>query len=208
MFDNQVHFIDHWHVEAAVEEVYDIMLFSIMSEWWPSVFVKYEVLDPGDEKGVGRRIKSFSKARLPYSLQWISTITQADAPRHYRQEVNGDFVGTGDWYFEQNGSWVDVTLDWKVRAEKPILKTASRICHPLLVPIYRWNHQWGMKRGEESIWLELARRRAKTPEERALVPAPPGSGVITASPTSLVFGGILLASLSRMRRGRKKNSRR
>ena len=61
---------------------------------------------------------------------------------------------------------------------------------------------------EESIWLELDRRRAKTPEERALVPAPPGSGAITASPTSLVFGGILLASLSRLRRGRKKNARR
>jgi hypothetical protein len=42
-------------------------------------------------------------------------------------------------------------------------------------PIFSANHHWAMARGEESLLLELERRRAATPEALALVPAPPGS---------------------------------
>jgi hypothetical protein len=36
-----------------------------------------------------------------------------------------------------------------------------------LKPIFGANHQWAMRTGEESLKLELMRRRATTPEERA-----------------------------------------
>jgi hypothetical protein len=41
-------------------------------------------------------------------------------------------------------------------------------------PIFRANHLWAMARGEESLDLELRRRRAETEEERRAVPAAPG----------------------------------
>ena len=44
----------------------------------------------------------------------------------------------------------------------------------LLKPAFRWNHDWAMRRGEESLGLELARRRAAADADRAAVPAPPG----------------------------------
>jgi hypothetical protein len=37
----------------------------------------------------------------------------------------------------------------------------------LLKPIFRANHDWTMRGGEESLKLELRRRHAKTPEEAA-----------------------------------------
>jgi len=43
-----------------------------------------------------------------------------------------------------------------------------------------------MARGEESLRLELARRHAKTPEERALIPASPKP--TTTSPVPLLLG--------------------
>jgi hypothetical protein len=63
-----------------------------------------------------------------------------------------------------------VTYDWLLRADKPLLRRLSW----LLKPIFAANHRWAMARGEESLKLELARRRAETPEERARVPAPAG----------------------------------
>ncbi len=46
---------------------------------------------------------------------------------------------------------------------KPLLKHLSF----LFWPLFAFNHNWAMARGEEILKLELARRRAKTPEERA-----------------------------------------
>jgi hypothetical protein len=42
-----------------------------------------------------------------------------------------------------------------------------------LRPIFAANHRWAMARGEESLRLELARRHAKSDEERARIPVPP-----------------------------------
>jgi hypothetical protein len=85
-------------------------------------------------------------------------------------EATGDLEGTGIWNFEQDGAHVNITYDWTIRANKPIVQKLSF----LLKPIFRSNHDWTMKRGEKSLKLELLRRRARTPGETARVPAPPG----------------------------------
>jgi hypothetical protein len=81
----------------------------------------------------------------------------------------GDFVGRGIWSFQQEGEWTVATYDWKIRADKPLLRALS----PLLKPIFSANHHWAMNKGEESIKLELMRRRAATPAEKAEIPPPP-----------------------------------
>jgi hypothetical protein len=64
---------------------------------------------------------------------------------------------------------VDVTYDWRLRAEKPLLRHLSLVLRAL----FEANHRWAMARGEESLRLELARRNAAE-HERHLVPPPPG----------------------------------
>ena len=81
----------------------------------------------------------------------------------------GDFNGRGIWTLEQDGGFVNVTYDWKLRADKPLLSALSF----LFKPIFSANHRWAMEKGEESLKLELARRHARTPEEAARIPAPP-----------------------------------
>ena len=83
--------------------------------------------------------------------------------------ASGDFEGRGIWTFKQNDLWADITYDWKISAEKPLLRYFSFI----MKPIFSANHYWAMARGEESLKLELARRRATTQEERSQVSAPP-----------------------------------
>ena len=60
------------------------------------------------------------------------------------------------WTFEQDGAFVDITYDWRLRAEKPLLRNLSF----LMKPLFEANHRWAMAQGEESLRLELARRRA------------------------------------------------
>jgi hypothetical protein len=65
---------------------------------------------------------------------------------------------------------VQVEFDWRIDADKPLLRYGS----PELKPIFNWNHRWVMARGEESLRLVLRRRAATTHEERDAVPPPPG----------------------------------
>jgi hypothetical protein len=75
-----------------------------------------------------------------------------------------------------------IEYDWKIRAEKPLLRSFSF----LLKPIFAANHRWAMARGEGSLRLELARRHATSEEERKRIPAPPPP--TTSSPLPLLLG--------------------
>jgi hypothetical protein len=85
-------------------------------------------------------------------------------------EAWGDLVGRGTWTLNQEGEWAHVTYDWNINAERPLFRIFSFI----LKPVFTANHVWAMRMGEESLKLELLRRRATTPEERARIPVPPG----------------------------------
>jgi hypothetical protein len=183
MASNDYHFITHWRVEAPIEEVAEILSNGVdLVRWWPSVYLNAEELEPGDAEGVGRVISLYTKGWLPYTLRWQFRVTESRFPHGFTLEAWGDFDGRGIWTLEQDGPWVDVTYDWKIRAEKPLLRYFSFI----MKPIFGANHRWAMAQGEASLKLELARRHAATAEERALVPAPPG-------PTSVAPGALLVA---------------
>ena len=89
-------------------------------------------------------------------------------------DAAGDLEGQGIWTFEQDGRFVNVTYDWTIRANKPIIEKLSFV----LKPIFRSNHNWSMKRGEESLRLELLRRRAKSEEDLARIPAAPQPSLV------------------------------
>ena len=168
---NAYHFITHWRVQSSVEEVMTILADPLdLVRWWPSVYLEAHELQQGGADGVGREISLYTKGWLPYTLRWQFRITEVNLPAGFTLEAHGDFEGRGIWTFAQDGAFVDLTYDWLITAEKPILKYFSFV----MKPVFAANHQWAMRMGEESLKLELARRHAATPDERARVPAPPG----------------------------------
>jgi hypothetical protein len=170
MTANNYHFITRWRVEGQIEEVADILGDARdLARWWPSVYLEVRELQPGDERGVGRVVDLYTKGWLPYTLRWQFRVTESHYPHGFTLEAQGDFVGRGIWTFEQAAVWVDVTYDWEIRADKPLLRTFSFI----LKPVFAANHRWAMASGEESLRLELLRRHAATPEARASIPPPP-----------------------------------
>jgi len=170
MTTNNYHFITHWRVQSTIEEVCQILNDAPdLVRWWPSVYLDVKQLESGDKSGVGKVISLYTKGWLPYTLRWQFRVTEVNYPYGFTLKAWGDFVGRGIWRLTQGGEWANVTYDWKVEAEKPLLKYFSFI----MKPIFSANHHWAMAKGEESLKLELARRRARTPDEQARIPTPP-----------------------------------
>jgi hypothetical protein len=164
------HFITRWRVEGTVKEVADVLKKAEdLPRWWPAVYLDVRVLDPGDEDGIGKVVSLHTKGWLPYTLRWRFRVTESRYPLGYTLEAWGDFNGHGVWTFEQDGESVNIVYEWKVRADKPLLRAMSI----LLKPVFAANHRWAMARGEESLKLELGRRDARTSEGLSPVPSPP-----------------------------------
>src|SRR5712691_10750150 len=169
MTSNAYHFITHWRVKSTVKEVADILNDAVdLARWWPSVYLDVKVLELGDEHGLGKVVSLYTKGWLPYTLRWDFRVTNVQE-NSFTLQAWGDFDGRGIWTFEQDGPWVNVIYDWKINAEKPLLRYFSFI----MKPIFSANHRWAMAKGEESLKLELARRHTANQEALALIPAPP-----------------------------------
>ena len=169
--DNDYHFVDRWRVEADVEEVADIIEDALsLPRWWGSVYFAVRELEPGeDNHGTGKLISVRAGGWLPYTLKINFRTVESRYPNGFAMDATGDLEGKGIWTFEPDEPFVNVTYDWTIRAKKPIIEKFSF----LLKPIFRSNHNWTMRRGEASLKLELLRRRAQSPEERARIPPPP-----------------------------------
>jgi hypothetical protein len=192
MGSNDYHFITNWRVNSTIKEVADIIGDAAdLVRWWPAVYLDVQVLEPGDERGLGKVVSLYTKGWLPYTLRWQFRVTEVKADGS-TLEAWGDFDGRGIWTFEQDGSWVNVTYNWKILAEKPLLRYFSFIMKPL----FSANHHWAMAKGEESLQLELARRHAATREERALIAAPPQPTTTSSVPLVLsAVGSMTLLGL-------------
>jgi Polyketide cyclase / dehydrase and lipid transport len=165
------HFITEWRVEASCKEVYDIIAdASSLSRWWPSVYLDVLQTSAGDKDSIGKRIYLYTKGWLPYTLQWHFVVNENQRNTTIGIKAFGDFEGRGIWEFIPAGENCRVVFDWKLRATKPLLRSLSW----LLKPVFSLNHQWAMKKGLQSLLLELERKRAVTQAQRDAIPAPPG----------------------------------
>lgn len=167
----EYHFITHWKIRGTAREIAEVLGDARgLARWWPSVYLEVRELDPGDPNThVGRVVDLYTKGWLPYTLRWRFKVTESRGAQGFSLVAEGDFVGTGIWTLEQTSDFVDVMYDWRIRADKPLLRYGSFIFRP----IFSANHRWAMARGEESLNLELRRRRATSDAERQAVPEPP-----------------------------------
>lgn len=146
---NDYHFITRWRVRGTVKEVIDILGDAEdLPRWWPAVYI--EVKKDGDV------VELFTKGWLPYTLRWSFRVTETRIDG-FVIEAFGDFAGRGEWLLTQDGDDAGIIYDWRITAEKPLLRLFS----PILKPIFGANHRWAMARGEESLRIELARRHGE-----------------------------------------------
>jgi hypothetical protein len=199
---NDYHFVSRWRVEGTCGEVADVLGDPpALAAWWPSVYLRVEELRGRDARGVGARARLLTRGWLPYTLRWEFEVVESHYPHGFVLVATGDFNGRGVWTFAQDGRFVDITYDWRISAEKRLLRRLSF----LLKPAFAANHRWAMARGEESLKLELARRRATSEAARAQVPAPPGpvtyAGVALAAGVATIGASLAYLLIRSRRRG-------
>jgi Polyketide cyclase / dehydrase and lipid transport len=151
---NQYEFTTRWRVQGKADDVYEFISHpEHFPRWWPQVYLRVDELSPGEANGIGRRVRLLTKGWLPYKLRWESCCIESERPRRLAITANGDFNGVGVWTLEQDGGFVNATFDWRLTADKPLLRYLSFLFRPL----FSANHRWAMARGEESLKRELAR---------------------------------------------------
>ena len=187
--NHHYHFVARWRVEASCGEVADILGDPLaLPRWWPAVYLEARETRPGDPRGLGRRVALRTRGWLPYTLGWNLEVVDSRYPNGFTIVARGDLDGRGVWTIEQDGRFTSVTYDWRVRADKPLLRRLSMA----LKPLFEGNHRWAMAQGEESLRLELARRRASSDAARRAIPPPPGP--VTYAAAGLIAGTASLAA--------------
>ncbi len=62
-------------------------------------------------------------------------------------DVEGDLRGRGLWTLTPRHGGTHVQFDWRVNAEKPIVRALT----PVLRPLFRWNHAWAIARAQDGL---------------------------------------------------------
>jgi mannose-6-phosphate isomerase-like protein (cupin superfamily)/uncharacterized protein YndB with AHSA1/START domain len=145
-------FVDEWDVRAPIEPVFRALSDArTYPEWWRPVYIDVEA---DGEPAVGKTSRQHFKGRLPYHLHTTSRTTRLEPPRVVEGEVTGDLSGRGVWTLTPGTEGTHVRFDWRVYADRPLLRALT----PLLRPLLRWNHAWAIARATEG--LEPYARRA------------------------------------------------
>ena len=112
--------------------------------WWRPVYI---AVDADSPPGAGCVSRQEFKGRLPYHLKTRSAIVRMDRPREFEVSVEGDLTGRGVWTLTPVDDRVHIRFDWRVIADRPMLRYLT----PVLRPVFRWNHNWSVKRAIEGL---------------------------------------------------------
>jgi uncharacterized protein YndB with AHSA1/START domain len=158
-------FVDEWDVDAPQEAVFNALADArTYPEWWRPVYIE---VTADCEPGVGCVSNHEFKGQLPYHLHTRSEIVRYEPPNEFEVSVVGDLTGRGVWTLSRrDGGGVHVHFDWRVIADRPLLRYLT----PVLRPVFRWNHNWSVKRATEGL-EPYARSRARAAASAADAPA-------------------------------------
>jgi mannose-6-phosphate isomerase-like protein (cupin superfamily)/uncharacterized protein YndB with AHSA1/START domain len=148
-------FVDEWDVEAPIEAVFDALADArTYPEWWTPVYIDIEADGP---PAVGAVTRQHFKGRLPYHLRTTAQIVRLQRPATIEGTVEGDLSGRGLWTLSERDGATHVRFDWRVNADRPLL----RVLTPVLRPLFRWNHNWAIARAIEGLEPYAQRQAAQ-----------------------------------------------
>ena len=138
-------FVDEWDVDAPQERVFDALAdMRTYPEWWRPTYKEVQCDGPPE---VGRVSTHRFSAQLPYTLETRNTIASIDRPREFAFDAEGDLRGRGVWTLTPRDGKVHVRFDWRVHADRALLRYLT----PLLRPLFRWNHNDAIKSAMKNL---------------------------------------------------------
>jgi uncharacterized protein YndB with AHSA1/START domain len=143
-------FLTTWCIDAPIEAVFDVLYDSVgYPRWWKGVN-SVEVLEAGDEAGIGQLNRFVWRSVLPYSLGFDLKVTRVERPYLIEGHASGELQGVGTWQLYE-GRGVAVVYDWRVRTTKLWMNLFG----PLARPAFAWNHDLVMRQGGRGLAGQL-----------------------------------------------------
>ena len=144
-------FLTTWCLEAPVDRVFDaIDDAAAWPAWWKGVR-RTELLEDGDEAGIGRRWRLVWRSRLPYELAFESRTTRRERPWLIEGSASGELEGWGRWRLYEGAGATAAIYEWNVRTTRPWMNALG----PLARPAFAWNHDVVMRQGAEGLARHL-----------------------------------------------------
>lgn len=147
-------FVDRWLLPEPIDRVYDAIGDVLGYERWWTDFVIRATGDSG-EPAPGKRNELLVKAYLPYKVNFVLEVVEAERPRRILSRLSKDFDGSGEWTLRETEGGTEATLDWRPSVNHALIRYLT----PVLRPLFRSNHNWAMRRGERQLQAYLASRR-------------------------------------------------
>lgn len=134
---NRYHLATDIRLSTSPERVWEALARSDSSPPWWRWLRKVEVIDDGDERGVGARFRHQVGTPLLYGVSYEGEVTRVNEPFLAEFEASGDFVGTGQFRLgpADNGG-TDLTFTWLVETSKHWMSLLGWVARPVLI----WNH--------------------------------------------------------------------
>jgi hypothetical protein len=179
------HLVTRWVSSGTLDDIAALLRDTAgLARWFPAVVRDVDIVRPGDASGLGQVVALRVKGWMPHTLSFCFRVVDVRHPTGFTLEVWGDFEGRLVCQAVEEGSQVLIYFDWRVRVQKPFVRHFTWLLRPFFVS----NHRWVVARGEESLDLELRRRRGSRAGE---IPPPPGptfpDGALKAYVTSRIW---------------------
>lgn len=156
MTTNYYVFVDRFTVPCDIDTAYEyIRGIEEYPRWWRNVYKKIVRLRDAPADTPGARYAITFGGFLPYSLTLENDVTLVDRPRRIEFDAGGDLQGKGAWIFRQTEGGTEITFDWRVAANKRIIRLLSF----LLKPLFKANHAYCVRKANEGLHKELAMKQ-------------------------------------------------
>ena len=152
-------FVPVWRFAAPLERVWDELYHpDRWPGWWRAVKA-VELLQLGDELGVGARRRYTWRGVLPYELTFEMRTTLVEPYARLEGVATGELSGVGRWKLSPDVDDTVVRYEWTVEASKRWMRFLS----PLARSVFEWNHnvvmRWGYN-GLDSVVSSGSKSRA------------------------------------------------
>ena len=141
-----------WELPAAREAVWKVLTDARgWSTWWPAI-TSVNVLEDGDELGVGQRVRLSVRSGVGYRLTFTLLITEVVHLSSVQARSVGHLEGFGQWtLLDDAEGWTAVEIRWEVALQRPWLRPLV----PLAAPFFAARHD-AVMRGERGLVQYLA----------------------------------------------------
>jgi hypothetical protein len=139
-------FLTTWCLDAPIERVFDaIDDAAAWPQWWKGV-TRADLVEQGDEDGVGRLWRFTWRSRLPYDLSFDSRVVRREPPHLLEGHADGELIGVGRWRL-YDGPGTAVVYEWNVSTSRAWMNRVA----PVARPLFAWNHDAVMRQGADGL---------------------------------------------------------